>query len=534
MPTPQHSRWRPSLIAGILLLSQFTAGQAGGADPRTTPADPAAPNGRCVGFAHEIRVAPGVVGCTHGPDPAPPGIDVRVAPSDAELTARAAGAASALAEAQAGAPPPSVPCIGTGTSGKRLEAIYAYRDGNPNDYAIYAPMIRTWAAAADGIFDTSAATTGGSRHLRWRHDADCQPFVHEVAISVANNFDTMIDELYFTGFDRTDRRYVVWFDGTLSDANCGIAMNTFDDRPGPENILNGNPSAGLGLFAMIAKPCWGVEAPDTLVEAHEIAHTLGAVQPTAPNSSSVISGDDVDFYGHCIDEFDTMCYADGTPKKLVFRCSSVYERLLDCQSNDYFSTKPPAGSYLATHWNTASSSFLVTVDPVAGFLDLGSSPFKNDIAWLKASGITTGCSANQEQFCPTLSVSRGQMAAFLVRALDLLQTSTNFFTDDAGHLFENDINRLAAAGITTGCSATAFCPDVTITREQMAAFLDRALDPDPTGADFFTDDETSIFEASINRLAAAGITTGCGSGKFCPLTFVTREQMAAFLRRALN
>jgi hypothetical protein len=68
----------------------------------------------------------------------------------------------------------------------------------------------------------------------------------------------------------------------------------------------------------------------------------------------------------------------------------------------------------------------------------------------------------------------------------------------------------------------------------MAAFLDRALDPDPTGADFFTDDETSIFEASINRLAAAGITTGCGNGKFCPLTSVTREQMAAFLRRALS
>jgi hypothetical protein len=68
----------------------------------------------------------------------------------------------------------------------------------------------------------------------------------------------------------------------------------------------------------------------------------------------------------------------------------------------------------------------------------------------------------------------------------------------------------------------------------MAAFLDRALDPDPTGADFFTDDETSIFEASINRLAASGITTGCGSGKFCPLTSVTREQMAAFLRRALS
>jgi hypothetical protein len=420
--------------------------------------------------------------------------------------------------------------VGDGHSGRRLEAIYAHPAAEASDYDAMAPLIRSWAAASDAIFDESAALTGGSRHLRWLHDDDCLPVVHEVAVSslAVLDFDEMIGDLYAAGFNRTDRRYVIWMD--MSDVYCGIAMNTFDDRPGQDNVLNGNPSAGLGLFARIDRPCWGVEAPDTLVESHEIAHTLGAVQPTAPNTSSTASV----FYGHCIDEFDTMCYDDGTPKSLVLRCSSVYERLLDCQSNDYFSTKPPAGSYLATHWNTASSSFLVTVDPVAGFLDLGASPFKNDIAWLKASGITSGCVANQERFCPLTNVSRGQMAAFLVRALDLPQTNTNFFTDDAGHLFENDINRLKAAGITTGCTPTTFCPDATITREQMAAFLDRALDPDPTGADFFTDDETSIFEASINRLAAAGITTGCGGGKFCPLTSVTREQMAAFLRRALS
>jgi hypothetical protein len=70
------------------------------------------------------------------------------------------------------------------------------------------------------------------------------------------------------------------------------------------------------------------------------------------------------------------------------------------------------------------------------------------------------------------------MAAFLVRALKLPTTSKDYFTDDNGSIFENDINRLAAAGITKGCnppSNTKYCPASNVTRQQMAAFLVRAL-----------------------------------------------------------
>ena len=69
------------------------------------------------------------------------------------------------------------------------------------------------------------------------------------------------------------------------------------------------------------------------------------------------------------------------------------------------------------------------------------------------------------------------MAAFLVRALELEATGDTF-DDSRGHLFEGDIRRLAEAGITRGCnppSNTRFCPDDNVTREQMAAFLRRAL-----------------------------------------------------------
>ena len=166
------------------------------------------------------------------------------------------------------------------------------------------------------------------------------------------------------------------------------------------------------------------------------------------------------------------------------------------------------------------------------FTDVANSPFMFDIMWLADSGITSGCGGTS--FCPTTDVTRGQMAAFLARALSLPGTSTDYFTDDNSSIFEGDINRVAAADITKGCTATTFCPTTNVTRGQMAAFLARALSLPGTSTDYFTDDSSSIFEGDINRVAAAGITTGCGNGNYCPDVLVTREQMAAFLHRAFG
>ena len=166
------------------------------------------------------------------------------------------------------------------------------------------------------------------------------------------------------------------------------------------------------------------------------------------------------------------------------------------------------------------------------FTDIGTTSFIDDIIWLSNAGITKGCTATT--FCPDATVTRGQMAAFLVRALGLPGTATDYFTDDNGTLFESDINRLAAAGITKGCTPTTFCPDLSVTRGQMAAFLVRALGLPGTATDYFSDDNGTLFESDINRLAAAGITKGCTATTFCPDLSVTRGQMAAFLHRALG
>ena len=126
------------------------------------------------------------------------------------------------------------------------------------------------------------------------------------------------------------------------------------------------------------------------------------------------------------------------------------------------------------------------------------------------------------------------MASFLDRALDLPDATADYFTDDTGSTHEDSINRVREAGIAFGCSATTYCPNSTVTRGQMAAFLDRALPLPEATADYFTDDETSTFEDSINRVREAEITFGCTATTYCPNSPVTRGQMAAFLHRALG
>jgi hypothetical protein len=67
------------------------------------------------------------------------------------------------------------------------------------------------------------------------------------------------------------------------------------------------------------------------------------------------------------------------------------------------------------------------------------------------------------------------MAQFLDRALDLPSATTDYFDDDDGRTGESSVNALAKAGITGGCDPRRFCPNAPIQRGQMAAFLHRAL-----------------------------------------------------------
>jgi hypothetical protein len=184
---------------------------------------------------------------------------------------------------------------------------------------------------------------------------------------------------------------------------------------------------------------------------------------------------------------------------------------------------------------------LVVLPPGGTFVDDDGSVHEGSIEAVAAADVTKGCNPPlNSRYCPGDAVTRGQMATFLSRALHLEAALSDHFIDDDSHLFEGAINRLATAGITLGCNPPAndrFCPDREMTRGEMAAMLVRAFDYPAVEADRFVDDDHSIFEDAIDRLAAAGITYGCNppvNDRFCPGAAVSRAEMASFLTRALN
>ena len=187
------------------------------------------------------------------------------------------------------------------------------------------------------------------------------------------------------------------------------------------------------------------------------------------------------------------------------------------------------GSPVGPLWSS-DTPFTQTSGP---FNDIAGSTFETEILWLFDQGITTGCTATS--YCPDDQVTRAQMATFLARALALDPVSSDSFSDDDGSVHESNIEALAGSGITLGCADGLFCPDDSVSRAQMASFLVRGIDGlDPATQDYFADDDGNVHEANINVVAENGITLGCGEAVYCPTDSVTRGQMAAFLFRALN
>jgi hypothetical protein len=182
----------------------------------------------------------------------------------------------------------------------------------------------------------------------------------------------------------------------------------------------------------------------------------------------------------------------------------------------------------------------------AGFNDVpAGSPFCPFIEELVRRGITSGCGGGN--YCPSASVTRAQMAVFLLRTLEgsgytppPCVPGQEMFNDvPASSLFCPWIEELARRGITGGCGGGNYCPSASVTRAQMAVFLLRTLEgsgytPPPCvpGQEMFNDvPASSPFCPWIEELARRGITGGCGGGNYCPSASVDRAQMAVFLVR---
>ena len=159
---------------------------------------------------------------------------------------------------------------------------------------------------------------------------------------------------------------------------------------------------------------------------------------------------------------------------------------------------------------------------------------------LAAEGILDGTECGEGLFCPQEPIRRWVAAVWLVRALGeapaKASSGTGFGDVDYDEWWVPYVERLADLGISRGCGTgpLRFCPDAVVTRAQMATFLVRAFDIEESLSSGFVDTWNNVHEANIDALAAADITAGCSTipPRFCPEKPVTRAQMATFIARA--
>ena len=159
-------------------------------------------------------------------------------------------------------------------------------------------------------------------------------------------------------------------------------------------------------------------------------------------------------------------------------------------------------------------------------------------------GLTSGCGATT--YCPQNPVSRAQMAVLLLRAEHgaayVPPPATGQVFDDvpANAFAAAYIERLAAEGVTAGCGTGAnYCPNAPVTRAQMAVFLLKtvhgsAWTPPAASGDFTDVPVANPFARWVEALKDAGVTAGCGANVYCPSVATKRGQMAVFLTKGFD
>ena len=300
------------------------------------------------------------------------------------------------------------------------------------------------------------------------------------------------------------------------------------------------PSSGLG-FSVTAWNC----AVGNKSFAHELGHNMGAHHDPANASGSGPKPFNKGFISPLSNWRTVMAYSapcGGCTRlnyfsnpKLTYQGFAMGTAAVSNNAHVLNFTSKPIANYRPT-------SALHPVPP--SFTDVPPThAFYGHIEFFAQAGISSGCAAGQ--FCPDANVSRRQMAAFLERGTRASNwvppTTTTAFTDVlAGSLFAGHIEALRTDGITTGCAPLTYCPEESVTRAQMAVFVLRArcgaayVPTVPTSQTFADVPTTHTFANFIQKLYSLGITGGCATGplRYCPDAPVSRAQMAVFVERA--
>jgi hypothetical protein len=198
----------------------------------------------------------------------------------------------------------------------------------------------------------------------------------------------------------------------------------------------------------------------------------------------------------------------------------------------YFNEKSESNNCRYVRLSIGSSSVRVLGGGSPCADDYSTTAYASDAAWGLGAGLSPGC--DPRLFCTYNVTHRDELAVFLSRLMDLPATNQDFFDDDEGSRFESYHDRVAEAGIMTGCGTRKFCATSVVTRQFLAVTLARALQLPSSSTDHYTDDDGIGAEASFNAVADAGLIDPCGTDRICPTRTVIRGEMARILRRAFT
>lgn len=295
-----------------------------------------------------------------------------------------------------------------------------------------------------------------------------------------------------------------------------------DDRPYSNRLILTQPSDIQVNFS--AHPLCPVEAANG-GQAYPAQGGSGSVAATAPASctypirstaSWITIGNGLSGSGNHIATFTVAPNPANTPRTAAVRVGGRIAHVVQAGAN----LAPDFGDVPPQH------------------------PFFSFVTLMKARGITQGCSSNPPLYCPDEPVTRGQMAAFLIRAIFAghefaYERTVPVFTDvPAAHPFFKYIQKLRELNVTLGCTDTEFCPDAHVTRGQMAAFIIRAVHGQTfpfTPQPYFTDVPAGHpYFTFVQKMKDFGFTSGCTAAEYCAASSITRAQMAAFIIRAFE
>jgi len=236
-------------------------------------------------------------------------------------------------------------------------------------------------------------------------------------------------------------------------------------------------------------PCsWTAVSNATWITVLSVSATNGSGAVTyqaAANASASSRTGTITIAGLTFTVYQAGSFADVPPNHQFYsEISKLSARgiTLGCGGVNFCPNDPVTREQMAAFIMRAKGEFNPPVPLSQRFGDVPpENIFCNFIDRMAVLGITLGCTPDHSMYCPSDPVRRDQMAAFLLRGLgefDPPTPTTQRFSDvPPSNVFYNFIDRLAVLQITVGCTPdhSMYCPNDSVTRAQMAAFLVRAF-----------------------------------------------------------